>query len=133
MPRPVVAPTSISLPRLTLWSLPIVVLLLCAYLNESLNTRLGFLVAKFIQIEREYFSTEPIVHGSAFEPDFILHVTEEKYTQSCITKPSVVLVNGTVPGPEIRLQEGTVYWIRVYNDMDKQNLTMVCTHFDLLW
>ena len=32
---------------------------------------------------------------------------------------------GTSPGPELRFQEGQTKWVRVYNDMDDQNLTMV--------
>jgi hypothetical protein len=40
-------------------------------------------------------------------------------------KAGVALINGTSPGPEIRLVEGQVFWIRVYNDMDGKNLTMV--------
>ena len=65
------------------------------------------------------------MHDSTFNPDFILVVTEQEFTQSCITKPKVLLVNGTSPGPEIRLVEGGVYWIRVMNAMDNNNLTMV--------
>jgi len=53
-------------------------------------------------------------------------VTEAEVTQSCITKDHVILINGTTPGPEIRLTEGKIYWIRVFNDMAGQNLTMVC-------
>jgi len=53
-------------------------------------------------------------------------VTEAEVTQSCITKDHVILINGTTPGPEIRLTEGKIYWIRVFNDMGAQNLTMVC-------
>jgi hypothetical protein len=41
-----------------------------------------------------------------------------------------VLVNGSSPGPELRLQEDNVSWIRVYNDMEHANVTMV---FDRLY
>jgi L-ascorbate oxidase len=58
-------------------------------------------------------------------------VTEQEFTQSCITKSNVILVNGTSPGPEIRLAEGNVYWIRVFNDMEQNNVTMV-SHFAFL-
>lgn len=68
----------------------------------------------------------PIHHDSSFSPDFILRVTQDPYTQSCISKDKVILVNGTSPGPELRLVEGNIYWIRVFNDMDNNNLTMVC-------
>lgn len=67
----------------------------------------------------------PMLHDSSFQPDVILRVTEQEFNQSCITKSGVVLINGTSPGPEIRFIEGQVFWIRVYNDMNSQNLTMV--------
>ncbi|KAJ5259627.1 hypothetical protein N7478_012608 [Penicillium angulare] len=34
------------------------------------------------------------------------------------------LVNGSSPGPELRLKEGQVSWIRVYNDMEHENATI---------
>lgn len=64
-------------------------------------------------------------HNETFVPDAILRITAENITQSCLPSKSVVLVNGTTPGPELRLTEGQTYWIRVYNDMPDQNLTMV--------
>lgn len=72
-----------------------------------------------------YASAETICHDDGFVPDAVLRVTQRTYTSSCITKSNVVLVNGSSPGPELRLVEGKTYWIRVYNDMDDQNLTMV--------
>lgn len=64
-------------------------------------------------------------HDASFVPDAVLRVTEGQLAQSCLPAKSTVLVNGTAPGPELRLQEGKVYWIRVYNDMPDNNLTMV--------
>ncbi|RFU31599.1 hypothetical protein B7463_g4738, partial [Scytalidium lignicola] len=64
------------------------------------------------------------VHDHTFVPDVILRVTAENVAQSCLPAKSTLLVNGTSPGPEIRLVEGTTTWIRVYNDMPDQNLTM---------
>jgi len=66
-----------------------------------------------------------VSHDENFVPDAALRVTAENTTQSCIPSKSVALVNGTSPGPEIRLLEGKTYWIRVYNDMTDANLTMV--------
>ncbi|KAG0645875.1 Multicopper oxidase aurL2 [Hyphodiscus hymeniophilus] len=63
-------------------------------------------------------------HDETFVPDAVLRITAENKTQSCLPSKSVVLVNGTSPGPELRLLEGRTYWIRVYNDMPDQNLTM---------
>jgi len=64
-------------------------------------------------------------HDESFVPDAFLRITAETITQSCLPSKSVVLVNGTSPGPELRLLEGKTYWIRVYNDIPDQNLTMV--------
>jgi L-ascorbate oxidase len=64
-------------------------------------------------------------HDASFVPDAVLRVTAEDLAQSCLPAKSTVLVNGTAPGPELRLQEGKTYWIRVYNDMSDNNLTMV--------
>jgi FtsP/CotA-like multicopper oxidase with cupredoxin domain len=55
----------------------------------------------------------PVVHGSDFVPDHVLVVTYE------------TLVNGSTPGPTLRLQPGKTSWIRVYNNMPNDNLTMV--------
>lgn len=64
-------------------------------------------------------------HDTSFVPDAVLRVTSEDLAQSCLPAKPTVLVNGTAPGPELRLQEGKTYWIRVYNDMSDNNLTMV--------
>jgi L-ascorbate oxidase len=66
-------------------------------------------------------------HDETFVPDAILRITAQNTTQSCMPSKSIVLVNGTSPGPELRLLEGKTYWIRVYNDMADTNLTMVFT------
>lgn len=64
-------------------------------------------------------------HDETFVPDAILRVTAQNQTTSCLPSKSTVLVNGTSPGPELRLVEGVTYWIRVYNDMSEANLTIV--------
>lgn len=51
-------------------------------------------------------------------------MTRNKVNMACRYRDSVV-VNGTSPGPEIRLKPEQTTWIRVYNDMDNENLTMV--------
>ncbi len=66
-------------------------------------------------------------HDETFVPVAVFRVTAENKTQSCLGPKEVVLVNGTSPGPELRIREGKVYWIRVYNDMVDKNLTMVHT------
>jgi hypothetical protein len=64
-------------------------------------------------------------HDETFVPDAILRITQATISQSCLPPKLVVLVNGTSPGPELRLKEGQTYWIRVYNDMVDRNYTMV--------
>ncbi len=66
-----------------------------------------------------------VCHDDTFVPDAVLRVTAQNKTTSCLPSKSTVLVNGTAPGPELRLVEGQTYWIRVYNDMPSANLTMV--------
>lgn len=66
-----------------------------------------------------------VCHDQTFVPDAVLRVTAENQTTSCLPSKSTVLINGTSPGPELRLIEGRTYWIRVYNDIPDANLTMV--------
>ena len=63
-------------------------------------------------------------HDASFTPDFSLRVSVENITQGCFIRESVV-VNGTSPGPTLRIKPNRVTWIRVYNDIADQNLTMV--------
>ena len=64
------------------------------------------------------------VHDDSFKPDAVLHVTAKNFKLGGIQR-FTTLVNGSVPGPELRIPEGEVAWIRVYNDMENANLTMV--------
>ncbi|OBT83528.1 L-ascorbate oxidase [Pseudogymnoascus sp. 03VT05] len=65
-----------------------------------------------------------ITHDEHFIPDAILRVTEETRKQSCVPEKDILVVNGTSPGPALRFTEGQTVWIRVYNDIAHQNLTM---------
>jgi len=125
MAKPLISSTLFSFPKLLLWSLPLLFILLYTYLVGDLKGTVGTILS-FVKNTEEYvYSMKPIKHDEFFVPHFVLRVTEGPFTQSCIPKTDVILINGTSPGPEIRLAEGKVYWIRVYNDMDNQNLTMV--------
>lgn len=64
------------------------------------------------------------VHDGGFTPDHILRVTVAQMPSACETREEVA-INGTTPGPLIRLLPGVVSWVRVYNDMEDRNLTMV--------
>lgn len=67
-----------------------------------------------------------VTHDDTFAPDHVLHITAQNISQACNTRYSAV-VNGMSPGPTIRLQAGRAAWIRVYNDMEHSNVTMVRT------
>jgi hypothetical protein len=64
------------------------------------------------------------VHDDQFIPDHVLRVNIAQVPSACETREDVV-VNGTSPGPAIRLLPGARTWIRVYNDMPDRNLSMV--------
>jgi hypothetical protein len=64
-------------------------------------------------------------HNSSFVPDFVLRATLVNTSIACNDRLSV-LVNGTSPGPPLHIPGGKTTWIRVYNDMQSDNLTMVC-------
>lgn len=64
------------------------------------------------------------VHDSSFAPDYSLHITQQDISMACRSRSSAV-VNGTIPGPVVTLQENKTSWVRVYNDMPSANLTMV--------
>ncbi|GAB1316147.1 Laccase-like multicopper oxidase 1 [Madurella fahalii] len=63
------------------------------------------------------------VHGKGFTPDHILRVTVAQMPSACETREDVI-INGTSPGPLIRVPPGARTWIRVYNDMKDRNITM---------
>lgn len=67
-------------------------------------------------------------HDSTFTPDFYLSVTYENHAVACQHRMSV-LVNGTSPGPTLRLPPGKTSWVRVCNNMDIYNTTMVLQPF----
>ncbi|KAK4225731.1 putative L-ascorbate oxidase [Podospora fimiseda] len=64
-----------------------------------------------------------VAHDSSFAPDIILRVTLGNVPSACESRTDIV-VNGTSPGPAIHIPPGKSNWIRVYNDMTDQNLTM---------
>jgi len=63
-------------------------------------------------------------HGPDFVPDAVLVVTEEEVKQSCVPTKNIIVVNGTSPGPELTFNVNDTVWIRVYNNIPDQNLTM---------
>ena len=65
----------------------------------------------------------PALVLSAWQPDWILRVSNDTIAADCTARSSTI-VNGTSPGPTIRVKEGDHIWIRVYNDMLHSNTTM---------
>ena len=63
-------------------------------------------------------------HDKSFIPDATIRISEQNLTQSCLPPKPVIVLNGTSPGPELRLLEGGTYWIRVYNDIAHSNATI---------
>ncbi|KJZ77414.1 hypothetical protein HIM_03138 [Hirsutella minnesotensis 3608] len=62
-------------------------------------------------------------NDGSFSPDVVLRVKKEDLDVAGIHKVAT-LVNGSMPGPTIRIPEDKAVWIRVYNDMQDANLTM---------
>ncbi|KAK4686505.1 hypothetical protein P7C73_g3621, partial [Tremellales sp. Uapishka_1] len=60
---------------------------------------------------------------AAWQPDYILRVSEVTITNDCTPRPSVV-INGTSPGPLLTFQEGQHIWVRVFNDLAELNTTV---------
>ena len=76
-------------------------------------------------------SAVTVVHNDSFTPDAVLRVTAQEISLGGIRRLTT-LVNGSIPGPELRIPEQEVAWIRVYNDMQGQNLTMVSRKEDFV-
>ncbi|CAH0027075.1 unnamed protein product [Clonostachys rhizophaga] len=85
--------------------------------------RLGSLFTLLTAALVELSSGTLTTHDETFQPDHILRVSAKNISVACETRYSAV-INGTSPGPELRLPAGQVTWIRVYNDMLDANLTM---------
>lgn len=82
------------------------------------------LVWLFVLALLAFSNAAVVTHGDAFHPDIILRASSEVIARDCRLRESVV-INGTSPGPELRIKGGGTTWIRVYNDMPNQNLTIV--------
>ncbi|KAK5072112.1 hypothetical protein LTR64_004110 [Lithohypha guttulata] len=56
-------------------------------------------------------------------PDYKLVATAENTTINCLSRYSVIF-NGTIPGPPLHMKENYTTWVRVYNNIEDQNLTV---------
>ena len=82
----------------------------------------GFFILNLIH---SLFAAELVRHDASLSVDYILRATAQNISIACEERHSVV-INKTFPAPLIRLKENQTSWIRVYNDMTTDNLTMVC-------
>lgn len=89
------------------------------------KTFLPILSVSLVGLVKVAYAVTTSVHDDTFFPDAILRITEAKIKQSCVPSKETLLVNGTSPGPKLKFTEGKTVWIRVYNDVHNQNLTMV--------
>jgi FtsP/CotA-like multicopper oxidase with cupredoxin domain len=67
---------------------------------------------------------ELVTHDASFVPDIVLEARHRKLNIACETRYSVV-INGSSPGPTLHLNEGKSTWIRVYNQLENKNFTIV--------
>ena len=75
-------------------------------------------------IHDDPFRPDAMIHDDSFRLDAILHVNMQNISVGGINRLTT-LVNGSLPGPELRFSEGRPVWVRVYNRMEENNLTMV--------
>lgn len=66
--------------------------------------------------------------ADSWAPDYVLSATAENITINCLSRYSVVF-NGTSPGPPLTLKENHTTWVRVYNNIKDQNLTVVSCEY----
>lgn len=67
---------------------------------------------------------QPRKHDHTFVPDEVLRLTYHNVSIACQSRASA-LVNGTTPGPPLYMKPGKTTWVRVYNDMEDYNATIV--------
>lgn len=77
-----------------------------------------------VSAKTAYTPGAPRVHDQTFTPNHVLRVSRKEFCVGGIRRYTT-LVNDTLPGPELHIPEEKVVWIRVYNDMNDANLTMV--------
>ncbi|KAK2591095.1 hypothetical protein QQS21_011229 [Conoideocrella luteorostrata] len=68
-------------------------------------------------------SLETQEHGDSFAPDIVLSVTREDISIGGMYRQTA-LINNSLPAPTLRIPEQKVVWIRVYNNMADENVTM---------
>ncbi|OKL61583.1 hypothetical protein UA08_03264 [Talaromyces atroroseus] len=85
----------------------------------SISLRLHFLLASLPLAT----ALRQVMHDSSFQPDYVLRITGETISVACRTRASAV-VNETAPGPTVYLRENQTTWVRVYNDLNKDNATI---------
>ncbi|KAI1610679.1 L-ascorbate oxidase [Exophiala viscosa] len=64
-----------------------------------------------------------VVPCGGYRPDYELVATAQNITINCQTRYSVIF-NGTTPGPPLYMKENYTTWVRVWNRIQDQNLTV---------
>lgn len=85
---------------------------------------LSMLVAATSALFAGATALQAYVHDSTFTPDIVLSVTRRNVSVAGIERYST-LINNSLPAPVLTIPEDQVMWIRVYNDMNDANVTMV--------
>ncbi|KID74081.1 Multicopper oxidase aurL2 [Metarhizium brunneum] len=62
-------------------------------------------------------------HDDSFTPDIVLSVTRQNISIGGMYRETT-LVNNSLPGPTLRIPEQKTIWIRVYNDIENDNVTI---------
>lgn len=91
---------------------------------SSLSTLLAFLLGASLTTALPQTNWHP--WNPDYTPDYVLSATAENVTINCVSRYSVVF-NGTAPGPPLHMRENHTTWVRVYNNIPDQNLTVVST------
>ncbi|KAH7038265.1 L-ascorbate oxidase [Microdochium trichocladiopsis] len=81
------------------------------------------LLSTSTSVQAKHHLGAPEYHGGDWRPEYVLVATAQNITINCESRYSVTF-NQTSPGPMLRLQEGKTTWVRVWNRIPDNNLTV---------
>jgi hypothetical protein len=93
-------------------------------LTSSLLIIMPFVLLQAVLFILQISKTLATPPSPQISPDYVLVATAENVTINCQTRYSVIF-NGTTPGPALYMKENYTTWVRVYNQITDQNLTVV--------
>jgi L-ascorbate oxidase len=89
------------------------------------SSRLAFLGSCLVFLRVGFVTALEVVrHDKTWQPTYVLEATAQNITVACKTRYSTVF-NGSFPGPTLYLKEGETTWVRVYNNIEDANITVV--------